>query len=105
MRHKLFMAAALAATLCLAVFAGQQGQHPGKGHGHDTHAGGVNKRGDRVMGFDHTKTKHRFLLNPDGGAIEVTASEANDRESRDQIRSTSSTSRGCSPRGTSRPRC
>ena len=86
MRNKLLMAAALGATLCIAVFAGQQGQHPGQGHGHDTHAEGVNKRGDRVMGFDHTKTKHRFLLHPDGGSIEVTANDAKDAETRDQIR-------------------
>lgn len=86
MRTKLFMAAALVATLCIAVFAGQQGQRPGQGHGHDTHAEGVNKRGDRVMGFDHTKTKHRFLLHPDGGSIEVTANDVNDAQSRDQIR-------------------
>jgi hypothetical protein len=86
MRNKPFMAAALAATLCIAVFAGQQGQHPGQGHGHGTHAEGVNERGDRVMGFDHKKTKHHFLLHPDGGAIEVTANEMGDTESRDLIR-------------------
>jgi hypothetical protein len=38
------------------------------------------------MGFDHNRTKHRFLLHPDGGAIEVSANEADDKESRDQIR-------------------
>jgi hypothetical protein len=46
----------------------------------------VNERGDRVMGFDHTKTTHHFLLHPDGGSIEVTANDSNDAESRDQIR-------------------
>ena len=84
------MTAALAAALITAssagVHAGQQGQHPTRGHGHDAHAEGVNKRGDRVMGFDHEKTKHRFLLYADGGAIEVTANEADDKESRDHIR-------------------
>jgi hypothetical protein len=39
-----------------------------------------------VMGFDHKKTTHRFLLQPNGGAIEVTVNEADDKESRDQIR-------------------
>ncbi len=38
------------------------------------------------MGFDHKKTTHRFLLHPDGGAIEVTANDAADEESRGQIR-------------------
>lgn len=91
MRSKLFMTAALAAALITAtspgVSAGQQeGQHPAQGHGHDAHAEGVNKRGDRVMGFDHAKTTHHFLLHPDGGTIEVMANDANDAESRDQIR-------------------
>lgn len=91
MRNKLFTAAALAAALITATSAGvsarqQEGQHSAQGHGHDNHTEGVNKRGDRVMGFDHKKTKHRFLLHPDGGAIEVTANDASDTESRDQIR-------------------
>jgi hypothetical protein len=91
MRNKIFTAAALAAALITAASAGiyarqQEGQHPAKGHGHDNHTEGVNERGDRVMGFDHTKTTHHFLLHPDGGAIEVTANDADDKESRDQIR-------------------
>ena len=48
--------------------------------------GEMNKRGDRVMGFDHDKTTHHFRLLPDGGVIEVEANEANDTASRDQIR-------------------
>jgi len=46
----------------------------------------MNERGDHVMGFDHTKTTHHFRLLPDGGAIEVVANSAQDKESRDQIR-------------------
>lgn len=46
----------------------------------------MNQRGDRVMGFDHTRTTHHFRLLPDGGAIEITANTAEDNESRDQIR-------------------
>lgn len=88
MRNKLSVMAALAVAFIIAASAGadarREGQHAG--HGHGAHADGVNKRGDRVMGFDHKKTKHRFLLHPDGGAIEVTANDANDKESRDQIR-------------------
>ncbi|HEY0174466.1 MAG TPA: hypothetical protein VGB98_25845 [Pyrinomonadaceae bacterium] len=91
MRDKLFMTAALAAALITAASAGvsarqQEGKRPPQGHGHDTHAEGVNKRGDRVMGFDHAKTTHHFLLHPDGGTIEVTVKDANDVESRNQIR-------------------
>jgi hypothetical protein len=40
-----------------------------------------------VMGFDQTKTTHHFLLYPDGGAIDVSANDAADVESRDAIRS------------------
>jgi polyhydroxyalkanoate synthesis regulator phasin len=47
---------------------------------------GMNKRGDRVMGFDHDKTTHHFRLLPDGGVIEVEANDAKDTASRDQIR-------------------
>ncbi|HEX8352855.1 MAG TPA: hypothetical protein VF611_08150 [Pyrinomonadaceae bacterium] len=91
MRNKIFTAAALAAALITVASAGvyarqQEGQHPAKGHGHDNHTEGVNKRGDRVMGFDHTKTTHQFLLHPDGGAIKVTANDAGDKQSRDRIR-------------------
>jgi len=46
----------------------------------------MNKRGDKVMGFDHTKTTHHFRLTSDGGSIEVAANDVNDRASRDEIR-------------------
>ena len=46
----------------------------------------MNERGDHVMGFDHTKTKHHFRLLPDGGSIEVAANSPQDTQSRDQIR-------------------
>ena len=46
----------------------------------------VNQRGDHVMGFDHTKTTHHFILTELGGSIEVTANSSADIESSDQIR-------------------
>lgn len=46
----------------------------------------MNKRGDHVMGFDHTKTTHHFLLGEWGGSIEVTANTSDDVESSAQIR-------------------
>jgi len=46
----------------------------------------LNKRGDKAMGFDHLKTTHHFRLAKDGGSIEVEAKDANDKQSRDQIR-------------------
>jgi len=49
------------------------------------HSSGVDERGDKAMGFDHTKTTHHFLLNRSGGAIEVSANSADDRASVTQI--------------------
>ncbi len=52
----------------------------------EDHHMAVDKRGDHVMGFSHEKTTHHFRLYADGGAIEVTANDPKDTESRDQIR-------------------
>ena len=49
------------------------------------HHASVNQRGDQVMGFSHEKTTHHFRLAKDGGTIEVTANDATDTASRDQI--------------------
>ena len=46
----------------------------------------LKKRGAAAMGFDQEKTTHHFLLAPDGGSIEVEASNPSDDESRHQIR-------------------
>jgi hypothetical protein len=54
--------------------------------GKDAHHAGVDRRGDREMGFDHTKTAHHFILARTGGSIEVTANSADDVASRDAIR-------------------
>lgn len=50
------------------------------------HGTAVDERGDHVMGFDHDKTAHHFRLTPSGGAIEVSATAADDAASRDAIR-------------------
>lgn len=47
---------------------------------------GVAERGDHVMGFSHEKTTHHFLLYPNGGEINVSANDANDKGSVEQIR-------------------
>lgn len=52
---------------------------------HDHHRA-VDARGDSVMGFSHTKTKHNFVLLTDGGAIEVRANDSSDAASVTQIR-------------------
>lgn len=51
----------------------------------DAHHSDVDRRGDHVMGFSHERTTHHFRIYKDGGAIEVTANDAKDTESRDQI--------------------
>ena len=43
-------------------------------------------RGDHAMGFSHEKTTHHFFLYVNGGAIQVTANDPADTESRTQIR-------------------
>ncbi len=50
------------------------------------HHAGVDERGDRVMGFDHSKTTHHFILTASGGVIEVSANDPQDGASRDAIR-------------------
>ena len=82
---------ALAARVAVAQDArGSCPMHQGDGAASQDraseHHAGVDARGDRVMGFDHAKTTHHFLLAKDGGSIEVTANAADDAASRDAIR-------------------
>ena len=46
----------------------------------------VDTRGDRVMGFSHETTQHSFRLLADGGAVEVRANDADDRDTIAAIR-------------------
>lgn len=68
--------------------ADKSGATKGKGsqHGHGDHLAAVNERGEKAMGFSQTRTTHHFLLQANGGVIEVEANEASDTVSRDQIR-------------------
>jgi hypothetical protein len=75
--------------LVIATLVTVYAQHPKKGHNSNTSGTAeeeMNKRGDHVMGFDHTKTTHHFLLKEWGGSIEVTANNSGDVESSEQIR-------------------
>ncbi|HXO26588.1 MAG TPA: hypothetical protein VOA80_04535 [Thermoanaerobaculia bacterium] len=56
-------------------------QHQAAAQGAD-----VDERGDKTMGFAHTRTTHHFLLESDGGVIRVDANDAADTQSRDAIR-------------------
>jgi hypothetical protein len=60
-----------------------QNQHHGAT---DLHSSGVDTRGDHAMGFSHETSTHHFRLLSDGGAIEVTASDPNDKVTRDEIK-------------------
>ena len=50
-------------------------------HQHD-----VEQHGDQAMGFSHEKTTHHFRLSSDGGAIQVVADNAGDKDSVADIR-------------------
>jgi hypothetical protein len=55
------------------------------GH-HGAHLAALNARGETAMGFSQTRTTHHFILKPDGGVIQVEASDPKDSESHEQIR-------------------
>lgn len=86
MKRKVCIALIGAAIMALTVFMVKAQQESRKEKGSMSQEE-MNKRGDHVMGFDHTKTTHHFRLSPQGGTIEVTANSAEDTASRDQIRS------------------
>jgi hypothetical protein len=46
----------------------------------------LDQRGNQVMGFEHDRTVHHFLLERDGGAIQVEVNDPKDAESLGQIR-------------------
>jgi hypothetical protein len=83
----------VALSISLAAARGLLAEEPAQNHD-DTadcpmkaeHATGVDERGDKGMGFSHKKTTHHFRIGSDGGVIEVTANDAKDQTSRDQIR-------------------
>ena len=79
----------LAVLLGAAIPAGlaaQQGSSSCSAHHAGSHQEGVDERGDSVMGFDHSKTTHHFVLTKSGGIIDVSANDKDDAASRDAIR-------------------
>ncbi len=73
-------------VVSIHIIRAQQPQQTPSGDMHGMDMEGMNRRGDRVMGFDHDKTTHHFRLLTNGGEIEAEANDANDTASRDQIR-------------------
>ena len=53
---------------------------------HASHQAVVQSHGDQAMGFPHDKTTHHFRMLSDGGSIEVTANEPNDKTNMTAIR-------------------
>jgi|CZKY01.1.fsa_nt_gi hypothetical protein len=53
----------------------------------NAHHAVVEKHGDQAMGFSHDTTTHHFRMAPDGGAIEVTANDPQDKTNTEAIRS------------------
>ena len=76
------------ASLIVAVLAGCTFGLAQEKTGHSCHSDArtLDERGDDVMGFDHAKTTHHFVLSKAGGSIEVSAKGPEDAESRDAIR-------------------
>jgi len=70
----------IAAVFLLGGALGQN-QPATKEHDHD-----LTHRGDQGMGFPQDKTTHHFFLLADGGLIQVTANDGNDKASVDHIR-------------------
>ena len=58
-----------------------------KAHAHDESiSAAMNERGAEGMGFSQTATTHHFLLNANGGEIQVEANDPANTASRDDIR-------------------
>jgi hypothetical protein len=53
---------------------------------HGAHDAALEERGARAMGFSQTATVHHFLLQPDGGVIQVEVKDAADAANRELIR-------------------
>ena len=95
MKHPIRLSAVVAlATLPLtsAVVAQQPPAMPA-GMTHEEHMAQMQKEaemkqhGQMAMGFDQDKATHHFTLTANGGTIAVTANDAADQTTRDQVRS------------------
>ena len=87
MKHKFYFRLCIAVVFtALTAAVAASGRLRQDQHQHGDHHSQVNERGDKVMGFSHEKTTHHFIIRSDGGVIDVSANEASDTASRDQIR-------------------
>jgi hypothetical protein len=70
----------------LVILAGVANAQQNPPPAQDKRSEDVVKRGEHVMGFSQQATTHHFRLFKDGGEIAVTAKDANDKTSIEQIR-------------------
>jgi len=84
---------AVASLAFVPVIAAQEHPSMPAGMTHEQHMAQMKKdaemkqHGRMAMGFDQDKAAHHFTLTADGGAIAVTAKDAVDHATRDQIQS------------------
>ena len=95
MRRLIRFSAAFAVVSLPFVSAVAAQQHPAMPAGmtHEEHMAQMKKEaemkqhGQMAMGFDQDKATHHFTLTANGGAISVSANDAADQTTRDQVRS------------------
>jgi hypothetical protein len=74
-------------ALTAGVFAqsNQKPESPSECPMHAAHTQ-MKERGEKGMGFSQTESTHHFLLNPNGGIIQVEAKDSADAANRNEIR-------------------
>ncbi len=87
MRTSIFILALAIPTFGYGQSATQPAGHNQHQEASDPHSSDVDTRGDQAMGVSHEKSTHHFRLLADGGAIELTANDPNDKGTRDEIKS------------------
>jgi hypothetical protein len=76
----------IVALFCGTVAAQEMSSCPMHQEMKSDHRADVERHGDEAMGFPHDKTTHHFRLSPDGGVIEVSVNDPNDKENLSAIR-------------------
>ena len=84
---RLSMVFACASLPLVSVVAAQQHPAMPAGMTHEEHMAQMKQHGQMAMGFDQDKATHHFTLTANGGAISVSANDAADQTTRDQVRS------------------
>jgi hypothetical protein len=105
MRGSIFVVALVMSAFAHGQSATTPTSHEQRQEPSGAHASGVDMRGDHAMGFSHEASTHHFRFLSDGGAIEVTANDPNDKITRDEIKNHLPISLKCSQTGISRFRC